>query len=203
MKFRNSILPAVVGVAALASVGFANAGIIDFESTASGTYSSLSFNGDATLTFLGGNGLFEIIDSGSPGSPVFGQTALSFFQNPGPDPFKLSFSGITNYVQVGVGDYNSDVDNTFMQAFDAADNLIGSASYVNPQEVYGGGFLTIAAANIAYVKFWDDEPFAGAVYWDSISYENRGNQEVPEPATLGIVALGLLGLRAARRTRKS
>lgn len=204
MNLRKGILPAVLGMAVMTQVGVANAGIIDFESTPTGTYSSLSFNsGEATLTFIGGTGQFDIVDA-SPGAPISGQAAISYFANPGTSPFQLSFATPTSYVQVGVGDYNGDEDNTYMQAFDALDNLIGSTSYYNPAPTLGGGFLTIAAPNIAYVRFWDDEPFPGAVYWDSITYESRTNPpEVPAPATLGLLLASLLGMRVARRQRQA
>jgi hypothetical protein len=175
--------------------GVANAGTIDFESTALGTYTSLTFNGDATLTFTGGNGKFEI-QSQSPGAPIFGHTAISYFTNPGSSPFRLTFVGAVSNVKVGVGDYNADVDNTYMRAYDAANVLIGSDYYQNPASKYGGDFLEISAANIKYVEFWDAEPFAGAVYWDSISYTTA---QVPEPETLALFGLGLLGLVGMRR----
>jgi len=202
MKLGKHCLAVVFGIAALAQTGVANAGFIDFESTPSGTYSSLSFNaGEATLTFVGGTGLFDI-GSATPGAPISGQNAISFFQNPGTSPFQLSFAVPTSYVQVGVGDFNADIDNTFMQAFDSSNNVIGSASFVNPASTNGGDFLTISAANIAYVRFWDEEPFPGAVYWDSITYDSRTPPPpLPEPASLGLLLLGLLGLRAVRGTR--
>ncbi len=202
MNTKRFVVPFALSVAALASSGVAKASLIDFESTPLGTYSSLSFNsGEAVLTFLGGDGLFDI-GTGSPGFPIDGRNAISFFTNPGPSPFQLDFFAATNYVQVGVGDFNTDVDNTFMDAFDSGGNLIGSASYVNPLETNGGGFLTIAApANIAYVRFRDEEPFAGAVYWDNITYENRTNPEVPEPATLALFGLGLAFIGIGRRKK--
>ena len=50
---------------------------------------------------------------------------------------------------------------------------------------------------IAYVKFWDAEPYPGAVYWDNASY----TPVVPEPETYALMGLGLaaVGLMARRR----
>lgn len=170
---------------------------IDFESTAIGTYSSLTFT-DLTITFTGGNGDFQAA-SASPGSPISGIALISWFDNPGSDPWLVTFNSSTTSFSIGVGDYNADVDNTFMEAYDAAWNLLDTDTYVNPAATYGGGYLTVTGSAIKYVKFWDGDPFAGAVYWDNIEY---GSTVVPVPpaALLGFVLMGGLGvIRKLRR----
>ena len=103
------------------------------------------------------------------------------------------------FFQIGVGDFNGDEDNTYLQVYDAANNLLGSDYYFNPLPTMGGGYLSVATSTpIAYALFWDAEPFPGAVYWDNMTY-TTGNP-VPEPASLALLASGL-GLLAARRRR--
>ncbi len=82
---------------------------------------------------------------------------------------------------IGVGDYGSDEDNSYLRAWSASDVLLDSAYFFNPAGHSGGGYLSVSSAEtIAYVTFWDEEPFAGAVYWDNITYAPA----VPEPRDL-------------------
>ncbi|MCB2022945.1 MAG: PEP-CTERM sorting domain-containing protein [Burkholderiaceae bacterium] len=100
--------------------------------------------------------------------------------------------------KIGVGDYNADEDHTHLRAWSASDVLLASADYDNPASTYGGDYMMVSSAtSIAYVTFWDGEPYPGAVYWDNMSY----TPVVPEPETYALMGLGLaaLGLVARRR----
>ncbi|MQM32708.1 MAG: hypothetical protein CRU78_20350 [Candidatus Accumulibacter phosphatis] len=175
----------------------ASATTIDFQSFAIGTYSSLS-TADFTITYTGGDGTFDVT-SASPGAPIVDHALISFFQNPGTAPFKVTFHTAVSAFSIGVGDYNGDVDYTFLEAYSASDTLLDSDTYVNPETMYGGGFLTASSATpISYVLFWDAEPYAGAVYWDTMSYDKNS---VPEPAALALFGLGLASLGFTRRRR--
>lgn len=182
---------------ALAAAGASAATTIDFNAVPTGTYSSLT-DGEATLTFTGGNGLFDITASGNPGWPIDGNALISFFQNPGNAPFKVAFASGAGSFTIGVGDYGADDDNTYLSAWDTEGNLLDSDYFHNPEGNYGGGFLTVSSStSIAYVTFWDEEPYPGAVYWDNISY----SPVVPEPETYALMIAGLaaVGFMARRR----
>lgn len=179
----------------------ASATTIDFESFAPGTYSSLS-TADFTITYTGGTGTFDVV-SASPGAPIVDHALISFFKNPGSAPFKVAFSTPVSSFSIGVGDFNADEDNTFLEAYSASSTLLDSDTYVNPASMFGGGFLLATSSTvtpISYVLFWDAEPFPGAVLWDNMSYE-KVTTEVPEPASLALLGLGLAGLGFARRRR--
>lgn len=182
---------------ALAASGAASAATIDFNSTPVGTYSSLT-DGTATITYTGGTGLFQVVDA-DPGWPIDGRAIISFFDNPGMEPFKVSFAGGVSMFTIGVGDYNSDEDHTHLRAWSASDVLLASADYDNPASTYGGDYMMVSSATpIAYVTFWDGEPYAGAVYWDNISY----TPAVPEPETYALMALGLAAVGFVARRRR-
>jgi len=176
--------------------------VIDFESTPTGIYSVLNISG-VTITYTGGTGTFNV-DNQSPGFPVSGHNLISFFQNPGVAPFKAAFSdpGITS-VQIGVGDYDADDDNDFLQAYDAGNNLLDADYRFNPASTFGGGYLSVSSASaISYILFWDEEPFAGAVYWDNLTFTSTVS-EVPEPLTVSLFSAGLIGAAVMRRRRKA
>jgi hypothetical protein len=178
----------------------ATATTIDFESVGLGTYTSIAF-GDGTITFTGGDGRFEVQDQ-TPGPPISHHNLISAFTNPGPAPFKVTFTlpGVT-FFQIGVGDYDADIDNDYLEVYDAANNLLGSDYYQNPAATFGGDYLSVTTATpIAYALFWDADPFAGHVYWDNMTYTAA---PIPEPASLVLLGSGLGLLSAFRRRAKS
>jgi len=165
--------------------------IIDFSSIPTGEYTALDF-GDAVLTYTGGtDGLFEVQDSGTPGNPIEGNALKSFGLSPGSEPFRLDFSGTVDSFSIGVGDFGADEDNTYLQAFGTGDVPLASDFYLNSALIFGGGTLSVAARGIEYVLFWDDNPQAGFVWWDNISYTST---VVPVPASLWLFGSGLLSL---------
>lgn len=183
MLRNGSLVIAMLGASA------ANAALIDFESVDLGVYDSLVF-GDATLTFAGGNGNFNV-DTGYNGT----KSVISFFENPGEDPFRLDFAGGASSVSIDVGDFGSDTDFVFLGLFDAMDNLLASTNGTVPDSSSVGITISASTSNAAYALFSDAEPFAGAVYWDNINWEPATNVEVPVPVS-GTSALFALSFAA-------
>lgn len=186
-------------VAALIMAGPAMATTIDFESTPSGTYSSLTF-GPVTITFLAGSGTFEV-QTQSPDAPPSGQMLISFFTNPGPGSFQATFAGGASSVSIGVGDYSpSDSDDVHLRAYDAANNLLDTDFFVIPGTGPGTTLTVSSATPIARVEWKETGDFEGAVYWDLLTYDLVGT--VPEPETLPLVAMGLVAAGLAARRRR-
>lgn len=179
----------------LLAVSPAAAVTIDFDSTPIGIYNLLTFPG-VSITYTGGSGAFDVTNQ-VPGPPISGHSLISYFQIESAAPFRADFDVPVSSVSIGVGDYNDDEDHSYLAAYSAGDILLDSDYFFNLPTTYGGGTLSVASATpIAYVLFWDEDPFPGAVYWDNLTFE-----PVPEPGSLVLagVGLALLGLFHRRR----
>lgn len=176
-----------IGMLVICLTGISQAALIDFESIAPGAYTSLDF-GDAVLT--SNSGQFDVTTA----APWGGMSIIDY------DSFgsKLTFSSSVFDVSIFVGDYNQDEDPVFLMAYDASNNLVASDSFTLPWSLTGGDTLSVSSASaIAYVIFYSGNPYPGSLYWDNIEYTS--SQSVPEPATLLLIGLGLVGLAGAKR----
>lgn len=175
------------------------AAVIDFESNPVGTYSNITV-GAAAISFVSGDGKFQVVNvdpNVDPGAPISSHTLISYFNNPGPGRFEVNFSSKISLFSLAYGDFiPSDIDQVHMVAYDAGNNIVDTFDIANPANSVGGfGTLT---GDISRVQFYEDSRFAGAIFWDQMSYTLQ-EQNVPEPSSLALVGLGFACLITARR----
>ena len=184
-------------VLSLGLAGMTQAAVIDFESFADLTV--VSGTGVFTdLTFSKGTNKIYTHD-GIPGPDFTGTKMARSIPFSTDESFRADFtiSGVTS-VSVVMGDYNADLDNLFLQAYNSSNVLLDSATFSLPSTTNGGPTLSVSSADIAYVIFGSTGTSNNSVFFDNFSYN-----VVPLPPTALLLGSGLLGLVGWRRFRKS
>jgi len=115
-----------------------------------------------------------------------------------------SFAENVDFASVTMGDYNSDRDELFLNAYNASHGLVDSDYFDNPASSFAGRTLSVSdpTGSIAYVEFYGVGTNNNSVYWDNFSYNKYerppsdntgGDYVVPEPSSLLLLGFGLLG----------
>lgn len=184
------ILPLFVLI--LSGLGSANAGLIDFEDLAGvgpgGTVSATRYQANGVV--FDNNGFAYNHPDGGANSAGWSLDAGNFGGIGG------SFVNAVDSMSILVGDWCCDFDQATLSVFDASNNLLGTSS--------GSGTswftLSVTANGISRFSIAAD----GAVLYDNLSFRERGGaNEVPEPTSLALLGLGVIGLAVVRRRIKA
>ena len=182
-------------MAAVAALSFfaasaANAGLIDFES-ASGNYGASYTEQGVTFSVAGAD---VVVGSGPNGTNTMDSSPFT-----SANPFRADIGGGATAVSVDVGDFTpSDVDNVFLRAYNSLNALVDSAALSCCSSAPNMVNLSVAAADIAYVVIGSTGTYPNSVFIDNFAWDEA---DVPEPGTLTLLGLGLLGAGAARRRK--
>lgn len=208
---RLPSLAAAVACAGAMTLAHAAPVVVEPDAFAPGTDLSNAFAGVTLsavgLGFGGGPAIFAVDSLSQPNEPftastgrlVFGTNSPSFphlFREPGFHALRVDFAAPTDAVWI---DYisNDGADTGFLQAFDAADNLLGTYTTASlAANQFETMSLNFGTASIAYILASGlNSASSGGL--DHLRYNDDGT--VPEPAALLLVGTALLALRLSRR----
>lgn len=97
-----------------------------------------------------------------------------------------------DFISVFAGDVGGDVDTVTLNGYDAADQLVSTATFT------GESAQTLSISGAGMVRF--EILQSGAIAIDDFTF-NPAAATVPEPATLALAGLALAGLAASRRRK--
>jgi hypothetical protein len=181
----------LAGAALLAIGSSAEATTITFAGFAGGTsYSALG----VTITASGQNILGTTTPNGTTGILADGTPRSTF---------TAVFDVLTNSVSVDLGDFGTDPDDIFLQAFGLGDVPLGEVSQLLSATDTSMHTLSINASGISYVVFGSRAPSlnGSSVYADNLTFD----APVPEPTTWALMLAGFaaIGWRVRRRDRRA
>ena len=188
----------------LLSSGSALATTYDFNAVTPNTYNETQFNAlFSGVAFDNSGGDSFDVNPQSLQPDFSGNAVLNNPYSSEGNRTIATFVTLTNFVSVTMGDYDADEDNLYLNAYDTLNNLITSDFFLNPFESSAGKTLSVSSLswNIARVEFYGVGTNNNSVYWDNFTF-NEGSVQVPEPASILLMVLGLMGLAGFRRCRK-
>lgn len=172
--------------------------VVDFETTAPGDYSAL---GVGNVTF---KGVDDTLRVASDYAGSFNTTGRLYLEN-GPYDSTMAYSirfEFTAPVDAFGFNWGAADDVWLLSAYDSSNNLLDSLLLTATGPSNSGEYFGIAASGIAYATLIDQSGDAGDyVMIDRFTYGAQGGNELPEPASMALVGLGLVGLAALRKRK--
>jgi hypothetical protein len=139
------------------------------------------------------------------GAPVSGQYLMNLnAADNRADVIRMRFSGPASGIAFDFIPFGSGGANTSLQAFDTGGTLIfndviGGTTVINSNIHYTGLSGLTGVARLDILQPGDIEPWG----MDNLQYRNAVSAPVPEPGSLGLLCVGVLGLAHLRRKRKT
>ncbi len=185
----KKLLAGVFGLALMGMSGTGNATVIDFDSYSSGTilavgtFDALGVHFDQSL----------IVDDGSSGGEPGSLPNYAINNDSFGDDVTGSFFSEISFLSVFAGDSGGDTDTVTLNVYDVFDALVDSDTFTGAS----AQLLSVSGAGIVRFELIE----SGSIGFDDFTFTSVA---VPEPATLSLFAVGLVGIGfAARRRRKA
>ena len=199
LGFKVAALCLLASSVAQAAVVTIDADNVAADSVMNAAFAAMGVTFSAFGSSTDGNVYSRTSNLATSGTRVFGNSAaFDTGWRSGSRSLRADFAGGTDFAAIDlISDDGSDIGS--LEVFNAANELLAS---LNTGNMLGAGtFVTLSYAsvmgNIAYIVATGFD--GDNVLLDRLQFNDRQNGRLPEPGTLGLAALALLGAAGLRR----